>query len=448
MKKIIYFLLTALLTISFFGCEKESYVAKFDKLPQERMKVQIDSVQSILTGAENGWIGTLPTAQGGGYAFYMQFDKEGYVNMVADLTDKTATEVKKSEYRIRQDMGAALTFGTYTYISILNNPDTSAFSGERGFGFKSDINFIYDHATEDSIVFIGKRYRQPFSLGKATAEQKDKYLNGDYLTAIDKWKTFFTDNSNLYFDYSNDLKVSVEANTGNSMNAGKRITLTALYGKDSVASVTQLFAFTMDQMVILNGGLMFDGINFVKIAWKDEHILALYDDTGKEYVLKASPTPLLPLYMLWGTKYNGMLSGYMQIYPGTSQNGADILNFYHQNLCGYLPYCFDYGKIEFVWNTINNRLEVKGTSYQGGSEGNHWSTTIKFDYTVDDNGVYTFTLRDDFSGGYVSEIMIPLKDFLLNNKVKFDYYVDGTDVYGAMESITDPSIVMTFVLQK
>src|SRR5699024_5859854 len=140
------------------------------------------------------------------------------------------------------------------------------------------------------------------------------------------------------------------------MNAGKRITFTALYGKDSIASVTQLFAFTMDQMAILNGGLEFDGINFVKIAWKDEHTLALYDDTGKEYVLKTSPTPLLPLYMLWGTKYSGMLSGYMQIYPGTSQKGADILNFYHNNLSGYLKYDFDKGSLKFVWDIVNHRL--------------------------------------------------------------------------------------------
>src|SRR5699024_3400778 len=206
---------------------------------------------------------------------------------------------------------------------------------------KSDINFIYDHSSEDSIVFIGKRYRQPFSLVKATAGQKDEYMNGGYLTAIDKWKTYFIDHPNLYFDYNNDLKVSVEVNSGNSMNAGKRITFTALYGKDSIASVTQLFAFTIDQMAILNGGLVFDGISFVKIAWKDANTLALYDNTGKEYILKVSPTPLLPLYMLWGTKYNGMLSDFKQIYPGTSDKGADILSFYHQNLCGYLPYCFD-----------------------------------------------------------------------------------------------------------
>jgi len=448
MKKLIYLLPLALILIGFWGCEKESYVAKFDKLPQERMKAQIDSVKNILTSADNGWIGTLPTAQGGGYAFYMQFDKEGYVNMVADLTDQTATKVKKSEYRIRQDMGAALTFGTYTYISILNNPDTSAFhSPDVGKGFKSDINFIYDHSSEDSMVFIGKRYRQPFSLVKATAAQKDKYMNGGYLTAIDKWKTYFINHPNLYFDYNNDLKVSVEANSGNSMNAGKRITFTALYGKDSIASVTQLFAFTVDQMAILHGGLEFDGISFVKIAWKDANTLALYDNTGKEYVLKNSPTPLLPLYMLWGTKYNGMLSDYMQIYPGTSDKGADILSFYHQNLCGYLRYCFDRGRLEFVWDIINHRLSLKGIEEQT-SNGGSWTTTVTFNYTVDDNGVYTFTLRDDFDGGYVGDIMIPLKDFLLNNKVKFDYYVDGADVYGAMESVDDPSIAMTFVLQK
>ncbi len=444
MKKILYYLLP-LAFVALWGCKKESYVAKFDELPQQRMADQIDLVETTLTGADNGWIGTLPTSSGGGYGFYMQFDKDGFVNMYADLTAKSAAENKKSEFRIRQDMGAALTFGTYTYISILNDPDEGAFNGEKRFGFKSDIDFIYDHSTEDSIIFIGKRYRQPFSLVKATAQQKAKYMNGDYETVIEKFKQFFVDNPNLYYE-NGDLKVAVEANTTNSMSAGKRITFTALLSNDSIVTETQKFAFTIDQMAILNGGLVFNKDTFVSVQWKDANTLSLYDKAGNEHVLQNNPAPLLPLYMLWGTKYSGMLSDYMKIYPGTSQEGADMLNFYHDNLCGYLPYCFDFGRLNFEWDVVNHRLELDGFESQNGGESG-WTTKITFDYTVDAEGVYTFTLRDDFSGGYVSEIMEPLKDFLLNNKVKFDYYVDNGNVYGEMASVDDPDIVMTFVLE-
>lgn len=439
---------TLLISAFFWGCHKESYVAKFDELPQERMADQIKLVQDKLTGAENGWIGTLTTNLGGGYGFYMQFDKEENISMVADLTDESSSEVKTSKYRIRQDMGAALTFDTYTYISILNNPEEGAFGGVQRDGFKSDIDFIYDHSSEDSIVFIGKRYRQVFSLVKASAAQKEKYTNGGYLSSIKKMKDFFTANSNLYFDYENNLKVSVEANSSNSLNAGKRITFTAIYPNDSIASSTEKFAYTLDELKILNNGLMFGGMRFLNIVWKDATTLALYDSTGKEYLLKNSPTPLLPLYKLWGSKYNGIYAGFKEIYPGTSQKGADILNYFNNNLCGtgVLNYCFNYGDLTFTWNVVNHRLELSGfVSQNGGNSG--WSTKAVYNYTVDDNGIYSFTVKDGLSGGYCDKAMLPLYDFMRNNQIKFNYYVDGADVYGEMISVNDPSIVMTFILE-
>lgn len=446
MKTLKYFSFILFLVISFLSCKKESYVAKFDQSPQERMNAQMTLVSDALTGAPNGWIATLPTGLGGGYGFYMAFDKEQKVTMYADLTDASASTAASSQYRIRQDMGALLSFDTYTYISILNNPEPSAFGGNIREGFRSDIDFVFDRASGDSLVFIGKRYRQALILVKASAEQKAKYLNGDLKPAIDKLKQFFTNNPNAYFE-NGPLKVSVEPNGGNSLNAGKRITLTAITPDDAIITSSAKFAYTIDQMAILDSGLKFDGITFKRLAWKDANTLALYDSNGKEYILKNNPTPLLPLYKLWGSKYNGMLSDFKKINPGTSAKGAEILNFFHNNMQnGFTGFVFNYGRINFVWNTVNKRLNFNGFSSQnGGTSG--WTTTSVYNYTVDASGVYTFTLNSSFSGGYVSKAMQPLHDFLLKNKVKFDYFVDGTTIYGQMSSVDDPTIVMTYVLQ-
>src|ERR1044072_9515728 len=166
MKKIISFLLIISLGAAFSGCTKKSYVNAFDESPEERMAAQIDLVENALTTAENGWIGMLPTGIGGGYGFYMSFDNDNFVNMYADLMDSSASKARKSQYRVRADMGANLSFDTYTYITLLNDPDNSAFGGNTRDGFRSDIDFIYDHSTPDSLIFIGKRYRQTFSLVK------------------------------------------------------------------------------------------------------------------------------------------------------------------------------------------------------------------------------------------------------------------------------------------
>src|SRR5689334_6970289 len=129
MKKIISFLLIISLGAAFSGCTKKSFVNAFDESPEERMAAQIKLVEDALTTAENGWIGMLPTGIGGGYGFYMSFDKDKFVNMVADLVDTTASKIRKSQYRVKADMGAALVFDTYTYITLLNDPDNSAFGG-------------------------------------------------------------------------------------------------------------------------------------------------------------------------------------------------------------------------------------------------------------------------------------------------------------------------------
>ena len=176
--------------------------------------------------------------------------------------------------------------------------------------------------------------------------------------------------------------------------------------------------------------------------------MAAYDSAGKEYVIKSSITPLVPLYQLWGAKYTGMLSQYNTIYPGTSTKGAELLNYYHINVTKQPPmaYGFNYGRMNFKWSTVNKRLEFIGHTSQ--SAGNStWETKAVYSYTVDPTGVYTFTLYQGASGGYAQPIMGQMNQFLLANKVKFDYFIDGVNLYGKMSSVTDPSIVMTFILQ-
>lgn len=447
MKKIAFFILIVFLATGFTGCKKKSFVSAFDEDPQERMAEQIKLVQTTLTTAENGWIGVLPTGLGGGYGFYMNFDQSQFVNMYGDLMDSSASKARQSQYRVKADMGADLVFDTYTYISLLNDPDASAFGGNTRDGFRSDIDFIYDHITGDSLIFIGKRYRQPFSLVKATAAQKARYLNGEYLTGINAYKKFFTDNPNSFIVLDNGNKAAVEPNVTNSLLAGKRITLTTIDAGGTVTAAAGKFAFTIDNMQILDSGVTLNGTKFVKVAWKNATTLAMYSSTGKEYIINNNPTPLLPLYKLWGSKYNALYGNFKTIYPGTSPSGTDTLNYYYNGLgSGATGYVFNWGSIKLTWDIVNKRLKFDGFCSQNGG-ANGWTTTIMYTYTVDNNGVYTFTLLSAASGGYVAKIMTKLDNFIRNNHIAFDYYSNSGTLYGKMASTDDPSIVMTFVLQ-
>ncbi|MNI31112.1 hypothetical protein D3C73_849850 [compost metagenome] len=435
------------------SCKKTSYVAVFDKTPQERVADKINLVSTTLTGAPNGWIATLPTFAGGGYSFYFNFDNQQNVTMYADLNDQSATTVAKSNYRVKQDIGIELVFDTYNYISMLDDPNAAIFGGASKIGFSSDIEFTYDRSTADSIVFIGKKYRQPFKLVKATAQQKAAYESAGLKTGIDKFKNFFLTNQFPYIEVTSGsavLKVAISPNITNALTTGKRIDLTGVLADGTtVISKNQKFSLNLNGADVLNEGLVWQGITFVRLAWKDVTTLALYDTAGKEYIVKNNAQPILNINLLWGTKYNALRGAYKTINPGTTAKGAAILNYYYNNLTpAFVGFSFNYGHITLSWNRVNQRFLFDGRCTQTGpSETAGWVTNITYNYTVNPDGSYKFTVLSPASGGYVANVMTELDKFLKNNDVLFDYYSDNGVVYGKMSSVQDPTIVMTFALQ-
>ena len=320
---------TAILLISvlvIMGCERKSYIPAFSELPQERVQKQIDTVRSILTGAPNGWIGVLSTGTGGGFGFFMEFDKEENINMVADLTNTASTEMKTSRYRVRQDAGIALSFDTYNYISILNSPDPNLYGGVVREGFRSDIDFIYDHATADSIIFIGKRYREIFKLAKATASEKQAYTSGAYLTSINGFRNFFATKFNNYIDVG-DTKLAIGATTDSSRATGKRLTFTRTVDGTAEA-ITKKFGYTINQMAMTDSGASVLGKRFMFSAMKDANTMAMYDATGTEYIVKQNPVPLIDFLSVYAYNkaYNSIFLATGALSPGVTSDFNAVYN--------------------------------------------------------------------------------------------------------------------------
>lgn len=448
MKKVLFYI--AILSIM-VSCKKTSYVAKFDKTPQERVAEKISLVSTTLAGSTTGWVATLSTQSGGGFGFYMSFDNNQNVSMYADLTDASSSVAGKSYYRVKQDNGIGLVFDSYNYISMLDDPSAAVYGGTAKVGYGSDIEFTFDRVNGDSIVFVGKKYRQPFVLVKATAAQKTAYEAAGLKTAIDKFKAFFTENRNPYVEIvsgSASLKIGVTPSLSTSMATGKRVDFTGVLGDGkTINSKGAKFAYNLTGADFLNGGFVYEGIRFVKFAWKDATTLAAYDSTGKEYIIKNSLVPLLDINLLWGTKFTGLRSEYKQINPGTSASGTTILNAYHNNLtAASLGFNFNYGRMDLTWNRVNKRLSFDGfTSQNGGTSG--WTANITYSYTVNADGSYKFTTFAAASGNYSAPVMVQLDSFLKNNDVKFDYYTDNGILYCKMSSVNDPTIIMTWLLR-
>jgi len=300
MKRLLYL---ALVLLTFAGCKKTDNLV-FEERPEIRMQKSIEEVKSILTSSTNGWVASLPTQAGGGYGFYMAFDQNEVVKMYGDLTDPTATTLGTSTYRVKANLGAELIFDTYNYISLLGDPNPSSFGGATGTGLKSDVEFIYDRSTADSIVFIGKKYRQELRMVKASAAQKTAFDAGTYKTGMDRIKSFFATIKNPYIDVMSGtatVKSAVSVNFTNVLASGKRIGFTGVLADNkTVITGTSKFAFKLDGADLLGTGLVYSGITFVRMAWKDATTLAFYDAAGKEYVIKSNPTPLTPFGLLFG----------------------------------------------------------------------------------------------------------------------------------------------------
>ncbi|MCY1534856.1 hypothetical protein D9M68_702400 [compost metagenome] len=145
---------------------------------------------------------------------------------------------------------------------------------------------------------------------KATAAMKASYEGGEYKAAIDKFKAFFADTPYPYIDVasgSSTLKAGISSDFTNVLATGKRFTFTGLAANSSVSKADAKFAYTLDGGRLLGKGLVYQGITFVRIAWKDATTMAVYDSAGKEYIIKSSPVPLTPFPNLFN--YNGTYNG-------------------------------------------------------------------------------------------------------------------------------------------
>lgn len=440
MKRTFLFIAVLLLMI---GCKKTSYVAKFDKLPQERVAEQLSLVSNALSSSPNGWVATLPTQAGGGYGFYMSFDKELNVSMYGDMTATSSSVIGNSYYRIKQDMGTELVFDTYNYISILNDPNATL-GGAAKIGYSSDVEFTFDKITGDTMIFIGKKFRQPFKMVKATATQKTSYLAGDYKTAIDKFNNFFATTKNPYIEItsgSTTLKAGISVNSTNNLASGKRVGLTGLQANGtSTLTGNAKYAYTLNGADLLGAGLTYGGVTFVRIDWKGTS-LNFYDSNGKEYAIKSNPIPLTPLAALFGfptTFVYKKISIGATLPTGVTSQFNTVFQAMATRLAGLNPV----RRIVGVSFTLtSNTLATVNISPNNGTST--FSANATFNYTIT-NGVITLT-NPSYDGNWTARGVEydGIRDFFLSGPFKLDWVISSdplnTSTIGGLYRVADPT---------
>lgn len=415
--------------LSLAGCTKNTFVANFDQKPEERMATSIAEVNTVLTSASNGWVANLSTLAGGGYGFYMNFGVNQDVAMYGDLNDNTSAKLGTSTFRVKTGLGVDLVFDTYNYISMLADPNPSTFGGVTGSGYKSDVEFIYERSNADTIIFTGKVYRQPLVLVKATVAQKAIYTTVDgYKTAINKVKNFFETISNPYIEVVSEgttQMVALSIDVSNSLTAGKRtIFASVLTDGKTIRSVTQKYAFNSEGINIVNGGVVWGNITFVSFKWKDATTMAVYDSTGKEYIIKSSPVAILPLpNFLDGF---GIDTDNKAYYSLTVLDASKSTNFQpiwdaiaaENNIYSTAPISFIY----LIWqatggdNVLQVRVYTNATAY----------LRMNFGVNVDANGITTFKYISSSSSNTVRGRFTKIEKFMTGTYPASTFTSGGT----------------------
>lgn len=418
----------------------------FSKPPQERVGETLTALDGALKSG-NGWVMYVFTQLNDqGYSFYCQFKDSNRVNMLSDLNSQSATIIKQSSYRTQWMQEPSLIFDTYNYLHLLSDPmpSQSNVGGAAGQGLISDFSFGLTAETIDTLNNFPDKLTQLITVGRYN-ELKVRFYKLSAASA-DFWrqgkiKDFMADVTNFVAGHTiNGVNLSgnkIQINFGD-----KNVKFTWLDG-GNVKSKSMGFAYGVN-MLVLEDTITVGSEKFYQFTWSNNKLYLSSD--AHQYLIEDLGVPVIPLNQSWGNVYTGMYADYYEIYPGTSSAGADILNYFFNGLGNRATgYIFNYGYIEMKIDTDEHVLVLNGFSSQnGGNSG--WVTTASYSYTMDGEGNYSFTLASPFSGGYVAVILSKLQDFILNDKIKMDYYLNKGVIYAQLQSVNKPDITMTFQL--
>lgn len=425
------------------GCSKPKEVdLELGADPDSRIADTLAYVRKTLVEAPYGWKAYVTTEYSGGYGFYMQFGEDDRVKMVADLTDQSSSEVKESTYRIRQIMAATLSFDTYTYLTMLQDPDPSVFGGERGKGMGSDVEYDYVKTHGDTLFFEGRKFYKPLVLVKAKKAESEGYVNGAYKTAINKFNTLLSNFKNPYVIIDDkNLAITVD-------EKGKSTTAFGIDGK-GVQESSANYYYTLEGLNIEGRLLIFDK-EIQKMMIKGDKLFVV-DTTGKEYEIKDSNVPVLPLKFTIGTGYKNFFIDYQKIYPGTIGVGAEVLGRFWE----YMPlsesqapegrkrYWFNPAQVTMRFQESNETLYFDFKVWQGT---NNWTDTYKFNYIRNDDNSLTFNRSGNGTINYVDLDFAEWSSYIDKQTFDVEYYEANGHVYAKFSSRASVPFIFTTII--
>lgn len=379
--------------------------------PDSRISDTLAYVKKTLVDAPYGWKASLTTEYSGGYGFYMQFGANDRVKMIADLDNRTSLEVKESTYRVRQIMAATLSFDTYTYLTMLQDPDPSVFGGQAGKGMGSDIEYDYVKTHGDTLFFDGRKFHKPLILVKAKEDEQKAYLENGFGVNRNSFLDFLNSNSYLNISVpSIEGKIEVVFSDENKTFSFTYISegeISALEGKFNY----DLGGLNFAEPIKLNG------ISFLKAKLSNGK-LVLIDSFNKEYEVQQSPVPVLPITAFFGYRdtYNAIqVEG--PVMPGGINSEFNAL--WNNQIANYG--LNNASMISMTFRLVNSQKAKLEVWFKIGTSS--YLADASFDYVMTGNEIklsnYIPSVSNtNWNNGWV---ITAIKNYFINAEFKLDY---------------------------
>ncbi|WP_432712073.1 DUF4302 domain-containing protein [Pedobacter sp.] len=439
MKKILIYTLFSLAI--FCGCKKDNSNLIDGERPEDRVNNALIEYNDQLTGSPYGWKAYLYPDGGGGYSFYLNFDKNNRVKMYADLDFDPAMTSKESSYRLKAYQIPTLSFDTYNYMHMLADPDRTVFGGVSGWGHYSDFEFAFDKVSGDTIKLNGKMLDSKLILVKATKAEQDAYNNEELALSMEDGIDFIDANKYLYLTLGDQTQIQTSFDYYN-----KVVSLT--WNENGTVNTTSTdFVFTLTGIVLkaplvykdkVISEFLFDGTRYVAVS-----------GASKVNVL-ASATPILPLHLIMGITYSSIIAPNAITYAGwstdfMSRRAAAATGVAGFNIGGVL---LRLDRMTFTFNKTTKVMRAAVSTPYGTT-----ALTLNFDYSYvkTDDGVFKFTLgtlggNEAALGGVLAPI---LTQRIGADQFTLSYFVNPANgqILGQFKSVEHPDFYFSGTLQ-
>lgn len=290
MKRYFKLLIAMLGAVSFAACTE---TVTMDKSVDVRVDDAIQAYTKILTTADYGWMLDVMTKEGV-YRFWVEFSDDNKVVMYTDNLHYPELNgvPRESTYNIRALQRPTLSFDTYNYISIINDPSNEISFGANNMGLETDFEFefvTYDEAAGE-FELQGRVNKVYARLVKAIEEEAAAAAEGGLQDVLA-----------ISTSYNNGMLNRVEINgiDCDVQFSARSVSVTYL-DEDEEAVLRTAYTYTnYEGSVFCVTPLYVEGVEVEGFLYDGATYYAVTEE-GEESEVTAAETPQVALHYLFG----------------------------------------------------------------------------------------------------------------------------------------------------